>query len=105
MHNAGWFCRLFDFFLRNVSSLGQEEEVWKMGWEVAIAVKKLNDWLWHPQVPTIGQRPKLHYKVPIASLESSIGTISPVVKLHGQQKALWKSKLAKHWPVGMHSLL
>ena len=67
--------------------------------------KKLNDWLWHPQVPTIGQRPKLHYKVPVASLESSIGTISPAVKLCGQQKALWKSKLAKHWPVGMHSLL
>ena len=32
------------------------------------------------------------YQVAIADLEPTIGTISPVVNLHGLQKALWKSR-------------
>ena len=37
-------------------------------------------WQWEP------------YMVPTAKLEPSIGTISPVMDLHGQQKAFWKSR-------------
>ena len=32
------------------------------------------------------------YQVPTAKFEPSIGTISPVVDLHGQKKALWRSR-------------
>ena len=47
---------------------------------------------------TIGQysttRPKQWkpYQFPTAKLEPTIGVISPVVELHGQQEALWESR-------------
>ena len=48
------------------------------------------------------------YQVPTAKLEPSIGTISPVVHLHGRKKALWRSRPVDIYPVeavSMHSYL